>query len=197
MHFADLMNDTIDVLKTDGTKVVGLKASVQRSKVFMDAGTLLIRSNDLVIRRMSNGAEETYRVIDPGFHEAFHGIKAHYQMEVQKLGLPEATSAVQNITYNITGNNTRFNQNTIDSSTNVVQIGTGAAQHIEALRNELRQMQIPVTEKEAALEIIDGVEDAFRSGRPKKSIVSALLAALPNVANLATIVSALLGLLTP
>jgi hypothetical protein len=41
MAFADMMNDTIDLLKTDGTKKAGLKASVQRSKVFMDANGIL------------------------------------------------------------------------------------------------------------------------------------------------------------
>lgn len=195
MPFAALMNDTVDILKTDGTKVTGLKASVQRSKIFMDAGTLLIQPSDLVIRRMSNGAEETYRVIDPGFHEAFHGIKAHYQMEVQKLGLPEAKSAVQSITYNITGNNARINQNSVDNSTNVVQIDARAIQHIEALRNELDQIQIPEPEKVAALEIVDEVEEAFRSGRPRKSVVSVLLKSLPHVANVTSIVAALLRLL--
>lgn len=189
------MNDTVDVLKTDGTRIIGLKASVQRSKVFMDAGSLLIQSNDLIVRRMSNGAEETYRVIDPGFHEAFHGIKAHYQMEVQKLGLPEAKSAVQSITYNITGNNARINQHSVDNSTNVVQIDARAIQHIKTLRKELDQAKISKSDKANALEIIDEVEDAFRSGRPKKPVVSALLNSLPHVANVASIVATLLSLL--
>ncbi|NTV47510.1 MAG: hypothetical protein HGB11_13550 [Chlorobiales bacterium] len=88
MPFADLMTDTIDLLKQDGSKKQGLKASVQKSKIFMDAKDILVEPNDLIVRKMSNGAEETYRVIDPEFHEAFHGIPAGYQMDVQKLGLP-------------------------------------------------------------------------------------------------------------
>lgn len=195
MPFANLMSDTVDILKNDGTKVSGLKASVQRNKIFMAADKLLVQPNDLVIRRMSNGAEETYRVIDPGFREAFHGITAHYQMEVQKLGLPEAKSTVQSITYNVTGNNARINQNSVDNSTNVVQIDARATQHVEALRRELEQMQLPEPEKLAALEIVDEVEEAFRSGRPKKSIVSALLKSLPHVANIASIVAVLHSLL--
>ena len=35
MSFAELMNDNIEVLKKDGTRVPGLKASVQRNKVFL------------------------------------------------------------------------------------------------------------------------------------------------------------------
>ena len=58
---------------------------------------------------MSNGAEETFLVIDPNFHEELFGMQAHYQMKVKKLGLPEAKKAIQNITYNISGNNARVN----------------------------------------------------------------------------------------
>lgn len=195
MPFADLMNDTIDILRTDGTKHTGLKASVQRNKVFMDAGKVLVQPDDLIIRRMSNGGEETYRVIDPGFYEAFHGIKAHYQMEVQKLGLPEAKSAVQHITYNINGNNARINQNSVDNSTNVVHVDSRAIQYIDALRQELAQTQLSESGKATALEIVDEVEEAFRSGRPKKSVVSALLNSLPQAANIATIVASIFDLL--
>lgn len=189
--FSELMNDTIDILKSDGTEVAGRKASVQKNKIFMEADGLLIEPGDLILRRMSNGAKETYRVIDPGFHEDFHQIKAHYQMDVHKLGMPEAKSAVQNITYNVSGNNTRINQNSVDNSTNVVHIDNRALQHIEALRQELKQVDLPESDRAAAFEIVDEVEEAFRSGKPKKTIVSALLSSLPNVANIATIVSAI------
>ncbi|MDR1996408.1 hypothetical protein [Azonexus sp.] len=194
MPFADMMNDTVDLLKSDGTKTTGLRASVQKNKVFMDANGVLVEPQDLIIRRMSNGAEETYRVIDPGFHEAFHGIKAHYQMDVHKLGLPEAKSAIQNITYNITGSNARINQNSVDNSTNVVQIDARAIQCIEDLRKGIDNSSLSAQEKVEANEVIDEVENAFRSGSPKKSVVSALLKALPHAANVASIISALIGL---
>jgi hypothetical protein len=189
-----MMNDTVDLLKSDGTKTTGLRASVQKNKVFMDANGVLVEPQDLIIRRMSNGAEETYRVIDPGFHEAFHGIKAHYQMDVHKLGLPEAKSAIQNITYNITGSNARINQNSVDNSTNVVQIDARAIQCIEDLRKGIDNSSLSAQEKVEANEVIDEVENAFRSGSPKKSVVSALLKALPHAANVASIISALIGL---
>jgi hypothetical protein len=194
MPFADMMNDTIDLLKSNGTKMTGLKASVQKSKVFMDSNGVLVEPQDLIIRRMSNGAEETYRVIDPGFYEDFHGIKAHYQMEVHKLGLPEAKSAVQSVTYNITGNNARVNQSSIDNSTNVVQIDARATQYIEELRKEIEGSSLSALEKAEANEVIDEVDNAFSSGRPKRPVVAALLKALPHVANVASIAAAIAGL---
>jgi hypothetical protein len=195
MPFSRLMTDKVDVLKADGTKIADRKASVQRDAVFMDASGLLVEPNDLIVRRMSNGAEETYRVIDPGFHEALHGIKAHYQMEVQKLGLPEARTAVQSITFNVSGHNARINQNSTDNSTNIVQVDARAFQHIEALRSELARAELTAEQRVAARELVDEVEEAFRNGKAKKSIVSALLNSLPHIANIASIVSSIVNLL--
>jgi hypothetical protein len=195
MSLPGLMNDTVALLKKDGTKVTDLKASVQRNKICISAGKLLIEPEDLIQRTMSNGGEETYRVIDPGFYEAFHGIPANYQMVVQKLGIPEARQAVQSITYNITGNNARVNQNSVDNSTNVVQIDSAVLQNLEALRAEIARLQISEAERTAAVEVIDTVEEQFKSGQPKKSVVSALLSALPHVANVSSIVSCIVSLL--
>lgn len=195
MPFAGLMNDTVALLKKDGTRFTGLKASVQRNKIFMDAGKLLIEPEDLLLRTMSNGAEETYRVIDPGFYEAFHGIPSNYQMEVQKLGVPEAKQAVQTINFNITGHNARINQNSVDNSTNVVQVDSAALQNLEALRAEINRLQISEKDRFSAIEVVDSVEEQFKSGNPKKSVVSALLNSLPHVANITSIVAAIVSLL--
>ena len=87
MSFDDFMTDSIIVRKQNGDVLEGLKASVQRDKIFLGRSNVLIEPRDLIERRMSNGAVETFEVIDPGFNEAFHGIEAHYQMSVRKLGL--------------------------------------------------------------------------------------------------------------
>ena len=195
MSFASLMNDNITLLKKDGTKFADLKASVQSNKIFMNAGKILVESEDLILRSMSNGAEETYRVIDPGFYEAFHGIQANYQMKVQKLGMPEATQAVQNITYNINGNNARINQSSIDNSTNFIQINAVALQNLESLRKEISQLQISEEDRIAAIEVVETVEEQFKSGNPKKSVVSALLSSLPHAANIISIAASIISLM--
>ena len=46
---------------------------------------------------MSNGGEETYEVIYPGFNERHGGIPAHYQMDVKNLGLSEAKKITRRI----------------------------------------------------------------------------------------------------
>jgi hypothetical protein len=194
MPFSEFMNDTVSLVKKDGTKINGLKASVQRNKIFMNAGKLLIEPEDLIQRIMSNGGEEMYRVIDPGFYEAFHGIPANYQMTVHKLGIPEAKQAIHSVTYNITGNNARINQSSIDNSTNIIQIDTATQKYFDELREEIAN-NISIEDRPNALDIVDTIEEQLKSASPKKAVVSALLNSLPAVGNIATIVSTIVSLL--
>ena len=48
MNFSRLMTDTVDFLRKDGTKVEGLKASVQTTKLFLEAGNLRVETGDFL-----------------------------------------------------------------------------------------------------------------------------------------------------
>jgi hypothetical protein len=122
MNLSSLMKDKITILKKTGEKFEGIKATVSSDSVIAAAEGILIEPGDLLRRHMSIGAEETFEVIDPGFREAFHAIPGSYQMRVRKLGLPEADRAVQNITYNLNGPNSRINQHSVDNSVNTVTL---------------------------------------------------------------------------
>jgi len=195
MPFKSLLTDTVSLIKQDGTTVDGIKASVQTNKIFIQGQKPLIESGDLIQRKMSNGAEETFEVIDPGFHEKFHGIPAGYQMQVRKLGIPEGRSAIQSITYNVTGNNARINQNSIDRSVNVVQLPPDIADNLNALRHEINRLIEDGPQKKEAIEIVDTIEQQFISGSPKKSVIRTLVSGLPSVGSIASIGSFLLSLI--
>lgn len=190
MSFAALLTDTISVLKQNGERVDGLKSSVQSSKIFLEGSDILIEPLDLVHRKLSNGSEETFEVIDPGFHEAFHGIPAGYQMKVRKLGVPEARKAVQHITYNFHGHNARVNQNATDMSVNVVSNAVNG--HLGVLRDEIMKMNLSHESQKSAEEIIDTVSEEVSGNTAKKSVVRALLNALPQTANIASVCSLIL-----
>lgn len=194
MGFAALMTDTVSVLKQNGQTFEGIKASVQSDKIFIQGTEPLIEIGDLIRRKMSNGAEETFRVLDPGFHEKFHSIPAGYQMRVVKLGVPEAAKAIQNITYNITGHNARINQNSVDNSTNVVSVNPDVVELLVALRNEISRMDLSPEQMRAASELLDTAEAQIQGGKPSKPVLSAVLKALPHAANVTAIVSSLLSM---
>lgn len=194
MTFSDMLNDNVTLLKRNGDRVEGIKASVQAKNIFINRSDILIETGDLIQRNMSNGGEETYEVIDPGFHESFHGIEAHYQMTHRKLGLPEAKAAVQSITYNISGANARVNNHSTDNSVNTVNINPDVAEHISMLRQEVKRL-VPDQEQQPALEVVDAIEGQFESNAPSKVVVKTLLGALPSAGSIASIGSFLLSAL--
>ena len=194
MTFSDMLNDNVTLLKRNGDRVEGIKASVQAKNIFINRSDILIETGDLIQRNMSNGGEETYEVIDPGFHESFHGIEAHYQMTHRKLGLPEAKAAVQSITYNISGANDRVNNHSTDNSVNTVNINPDVAEHISMLRQEVKRL-VPDQEQQPALEVVDAIEGQFESNAPSKVVVKTLLGALPSAGSIASIGSFLLSAL--
>lgn len=194
MSFESLLTDRVSVLKSDGSRFENIAASVQSTKVFINQATPLIEPGDLIVRKMSNGGEETMRVIDPGFHEQFHGIPAGYQITVEKLGLPDAKKAVQSITYNVHGNNARINHQSFDNSVNFVQGSDEVGNLIAELRQAIEKAGLSASDKAEASDIVEAVEAHFKSSKPKRSVVAAMLAALPDVASIATTISALISL---
>ena len=197
MPFNNLAQDTVSLIKQDGTVVDGIKASVQDDMIFIQGNAPVIEPGDRIQRKMSNGAEETFEVIDPGFHEKILGVGAHYQMRVRKLGIREAHTASQNIsTYNIMGNNARINQNSIDQSINMVELPPDVAEKLNALRKEIGRVVEDGPKRDAALDVVDAIEEQFSSGSPKTGVVRALIGSLPDVAAIASIASFLLSLLS-
>ncbi len=90
------MKDTVSLIKKNGEKTDGIRANVQKRKIFINLSdffrpNILIETGDLILRKMSNGGEETYEVIDPGFNESSRNTQAGYQMEVKKV-TPHADS---------------------------------------------------------------------------------------------------------
>lgn len=192
MPISSLLKDNVSLLKNNGERVDNISASVQSKKIFIQRSDILIQTGDLIQRKMSNGGEETYEVIDPGFHERHGSIAAGYQITHKKLGLPEAEKAVQNITYNISGPNARVNNHSTDNSKNVVNISSDVSEHIAMLRTEIERLINNNQEKQEALEVVDAIEGQFTSEKPSKAVVKTLLASLPSAGSIASIGSFLL-----
>lgn len=117
----ELMNDTVSIVKPDGQRIDGIKACVQPDMVFMeehDLAGFVFEERDKVIRKLPNGSEEIYLVLDRGYYSGMGGIKAHYQAKVRKESAISASRP--SVTYNLHGAASRVNINSVDSSLNVV-----------------------------------------------------------------------------
>jgi hypothetical protein len=189
------MKDKISVFKNNGEVFDDIQASVQTKKIFIQRSDILIETGDLIQRLMSNGATQTYEVIDPGFHEGLAGIPAGYQIVHKNLGLPEAEKAIQSITYNLSGANSRVNNDSVDNSTNIVNNNNELLESVFALREEIQRLKLSEQDTQNALEVVDAIDSQCQSEKPSKVVVGALIKSLPTCASIASIGSLLLSLL--
>lgn len=107
----------------------------------------------------------------------------------------EAQRTMQHITYNISGSNARVNNLSTDNSVNTVTVRSAVSNHIQALRDEIQRAPLTADQKAEAVEVIDEVEAQVVSGKPKKGVLSALLASLPAIQSITTIGKALYDVL--
>ncbi len=193
--FEDFANDNISIVKKNGKKFEGLKASVQKGKVFLWDSSIFVEPKDLVLRHMSNGGTETFEVVEPGFFEAVMDFEAHYQMTVRRMGEAEADRVVQSVTYNFHGHNARVNNHSVDNSVNTVCDDTQVARVIDELRMELSKLAITEAEKQEAFEIVDELKTQLELPAPKKTIIRGLIAALPSAESVASIGASIVAML--
>lgn len=83
MPLAQLMRDTLSLVKRNGVRTDGIKGSVQKNKIFINRSDIAIEKGDLLIRSMPHGGTEEYIVIEPNFRMGVGGIPATYQTEVR------------------------------------------------------------------------------------------------------------------
>ncbi|MCE5322425.1 hypothetical protein LLG46_03800 [bacterium] len=170
------MNDTISIVKPNGRRIDSITAFVDSNMVFMEESDLAgfpFEERDRIIRRLPNGCEEVYLVMDRGYNSSFAGEAAHYQAKVRKesavsFGRPSA------VTYNLNGAASRVNVNSIDSSVNVVNAANDDS--FQQLRALIEQN---ISEPRKRAELLDHVNQLKNTsgGADYKSRYTAFIAA--------------------
>lgn len=82
--------DSIYLVKPDGTRLGPLKAGVQPKMTFLDADQADVEEGDVVIRLLPNDMEEYFEVIDRGYYP-----ETGYQMKTKRLRRLEDASAFE------------------------------------------------------------------------------------------------------
>lgn len=174
------------------------KASVQSHKISITpADNINIEHNDLIHRYLSNGSVETYVVIDAHFEEAFlPHFESSYRVDVRKKGLLETEKEQKGNTYNvnISGPNARFNNNSSDSSQNIIKINKEIDSKIEDLKKEIQKLQIPESEKTEAFELVQGLKEELHSEKPRAGMIKTIVSGLPKASNIASILNFIMNL---
>jgi hypothetical protein len=173
----DFNADKVTLVKADGTVAKEqVPALVTGKKIFTEDKTLPVEVGDYLLRSLPNGLVEKYEVTNPNYYDVGLGADAHFQIEVTRAGSPqEHAKAVQGITNNFNGPNSRININSTDNSINVSADFSSEQLNdfIEQVRPVLSQLPADSGQLiEAQLITIE--EEAGRSTPKKMRVLSAL-----------------------
>jgi hypothetical protein len=127
MSFQSMTNNPFTLVKNDGRKTE-FRGLLSQKTLTTFNHNLLVEDGDIVERTLPNGTVERFQVMDTGFQAGLHGaIGPHFQMKIQKLGTPTSSfrAPAGNVTniYNVHGPNARVNLQSVDSSSNIANIG--------------------------------------------------------------------------
>lgn len=153
--FDDLMTDRVTIRTQDGKTFTDVKASVQKGQIICFRTDIPLRPGDHVVRTTPAGVDEVFVVEDPGLHQGLAGIPASYQMRVRRTDALPAQRGGR-IIYNITGPNARFNVNSVDASTNIVN--QAPAELFDALRAAIQTGVAAAAERDDLLKRAEALQ---------------------------------------
>lgn len=116
--FSDFPHSKFEVVASDGSvRATGDGIFTGKQVVVFDP-TLQVLVGDEIRRGLPSGIEEAFEVRDPKYQDAFHGIPAHFQIDVRRKGTFEAGKG-GNYSIHVSGPNARVNLHSTDNSMNV------------------------------------------------------------------------------
>jgi len=130
-----MLKDRVDVVTKRG-EFKDVPASVQRGKIHILKTDIPVEPGDKVIRILPSGVVEEYIVEDPGFYSGMGSIPDSYQMVVRRADPVRHQPIGASVVYNIIGANARFNINSVDNSTNIID--SAPSEMFKALREAIR-----------------------------------------------------------
>lgn len=187
MSLKDCMNDKILIVKSNNKQYGPIKAYVTWEDIITYDVDIRIDAGDLLIRKLSNGGEETYTVLDPRFSEGDERRERQYRLIVRKKGIiKERPSSSASAHYHIEGDHNRFNLNSTDNSVNIHYF-LPIQEQIEKLLDEIRKLNDEEYKKSEWIEIVEAIRNNAMSEKPSKTVIKTLLGALPPLASLLSI----------
>ena len=181
MPFTELMTDLVSIYDRNGNIIKeGVKSSVQGGKAVHTLNAdFPVEIGYFVERKIQNGVIERYKVLEPNYYNAFHGIPAHYQMKVVNINAipdPRTSSTVNNIH---ASGNARVYQQSVDNSTNTYS----SSEYKEALsqvKSDILDLELDPIDSALVAKAITKITEGVETGSPNKDKLGAYLSLLPS-----------------
>lgn len=121
---------TCDIVTPDGTVRATTDAAILPKKIVIFDTAVIVQTGDEIRRRLPNGTDETFEVLEATYFAEHRGTEAHYQIDYRKKGV-FSHGAGGNFSINVTGQNSRVNISSVDHSTNLA-VGSDVFSQLQA-----------------------------------------------------------------
>lgn len=120
--FSDFPSSDFEIVAPGGAVRSRGNGIFTAKQVTVFDATIQVLPGDEIRRSLPNGMEETFEVVDPKFTGDFHGIPAHFQIDVRRKGAFTPGEG-GNYSIHVSGPNARVNLHSVDHSSNVAVQG--------------------------------------------------------------------------
>lgn len=173
--FSSFPKSDIQIIAPNGELRSSTKAIVDSKLATIPDPSVTVLAGDEIRRKLPNGVEEAFDVVDPVFYDKTFGIPAHYQVKIKRKGtFPAGTGG--HYTFNLSGHNSRVNISSNDSSHNVV--GNNAV--FGDLRTSIKSGVSDEALQSRLLSLITDMEAAKDSKEKFTSVYASFMAAAAN-----------------
>ena len=129
MLFGRFAKQLVTLIKEEGQRFENVKAGVQQQSILIPDTKIPIEAGDRITHALPSGLIDEYLVTDPGFSSGMPPhIPAHYTVKFEKLTAARRAPPAggSSIVYNLR-DNARVSINSVDSSTNIINVSLGEA----------------------------------------------------------------------
>ncbi len=179
----------LTIVSPNGTIRSVERGLVDSKQITIPNSKAVICVGDEIRRKLPNGTEEAFEVIDPVYFEGLHGaIPAHFQIKVRRKGsFPAGTGG--HLTFNLSGPNARVNFGSLDQSQNVVASDSAFVE----LRDKIHSSLLDSEERSRLLTAIEGMEKNFNN---RTAFTAAYQSFIASAANHMTLIAPFLPAIT-
>jgi hypothetical protein len=130
--------DPCTIVAPDGSIRSTPQAQFTGSLIIIQGADVVVLPGDEIRRKLPNGTEEAFNVIDPVFYDEHFG--PHFQIKVTRKGVFQPHTG-GNYNLHVTGSNARINVGSQDHSTNISNTGDVFGDIVGALKSGVKDQQ--------------------------------------------------------
>ncbi|SFB10799.1 hypothetical protein SAMN03159496_01906 [Rhizobium sp. NFR07] len=187
--FSGFPKSVFEIIDANGQHKGTVPGVYSSDMIAIDDASASLVVGDELRRKLPNGTEEAFEIIDPVFYDGGRMIPAHFQVKIRRKGAFNPGTG-GNYTIHVSGSNARVNLNSTDNSSNIV--------NNNRVFSELRAaISEHVSDDSARVLLLNSVDDMDAAKADKPNFLNAYQHFIATAADHITVVAPFLPALAP